>query len=43
LNVAVQDLKKRQKTMAISLRLRAAQEMKNLQAEVKVTQEEKQA
>jgi len=41
LNVAVQDLKKRQKTMAISLRPRVEHEMKNLQAEVKVAQEEK--
>jgi hypothetical protein len=40
LNVAVQDLKQRQKTMAISLRLRVMQEMKNLQAEVKTIQEE---
>jgi hypothetical protein len=41
LNIVVQDLNKRHKTMAISLRLRAMQEMKKLQEEVKVTQEEK--
>jgi hypothetical protein len=43
LNVAVQDLKKRQKTMDISLRMKATEELKNLQAEVKTVQEQKQA
>jgi len=36
-------LKKRQKTMEISLRMKAAQEMNKLQAEVKTAQEQKQA
>jgi hypothetical protein len=43
LNIAVQNMKKRQKTMAISLRLKAAQDMKKLQEEVKEVQGEKQA
>jgi hypothetical protein len=43
LNVVVQDLKKRQKTMDISLRMKATQELKNLQEEVKTVQEQKQA
>jgi hypothetical protein len=35
LNVVVQDLKKRQKTMDISLRMKVVQELKNLQARSK--------
>jgi len=41
LNIVVQDLKNRLKTMVIPLRLRVAHEMKNLQAEVKTIQEGK--
>jgi hypothetical protein len=33
MNIVVQDLKKRQKTMDIPLRLKVVQEMKNLQTE----------
>jgi hypothetical protein len=41
LNVVVQDLKQRQKTMPILRRLRAAREMKNLQVEERTIQEER--
>jgi hypothetical protein len=41
LNVVVQYLKKRQKTINISLRMKASQELKNLQEEVKMVQEKK--
>jgi hypothetical protein len=42
LNVAVHDLKKRQNEMPISEKMKAAQEMKNLQVELKTIQEERQ-
>jgi hypothetical protein len=43
LRFVVQNLKKKKNTMSISMRIRVVQEMKNLQAEVNTTQEEKQA
>jgi hypothetical protein len=42
INTTVQDLKQRQKNMAILDRMKSAQEMKNLQAELKSIQMEKQ-
>jgi hypothetical protein len=42
LNTTVKDLKQRQKEMPISERMKAAQEMKNLQVELKKIQEERQ-
>jgi hypothetical protein len=43
MNKVVQDLKKIKKTMDISLRMKASQELKKLEVEVKTVQEKKQA
>jgi hypothetical protein len=43
INVVLQDLNKRHKTMDISLRMKVVQKRKNLQAKVNIVQENKQA